>query len=255
MYQLIDSGDGEKLEKFAEVTLIRPCPQALWKKTHESWRADARFTREGGWEATKRMPDHWEIELEGMRFKLKCTSFGHLGIFPEQQPFWRRIKEMQAERVLNLFAYTGGSSMAAALSGAEVTHVDASKPTTLWASENAKINGLSIRWVVEDAQKFLKRAVQRKESYDAIILDPPSFGRGKSGQLFKIEEDLVPILEQCAELLKKPKYLLLTCHTPGITPIVLKQLLSDIFEGEIEWGEMVLKGPHLLPSGAYAFIK
>lgn len=255
MYQLIDSGNGEKFERFGEVTLIRPCGQALWKPKLLEWNADACFNRDHGWEYERRIPEEWEVTIGGLIFKLKCTDFGHLGIFPEQAPFWKKIEESGAKKVLNLFAYSGGSSLAAAKAGADVTHVDAAKGMVQWASENAKLNNLNIRWIVEDARKFLIRAVKRGDHYDGIILDPPTFGRGKSGEVFKIEEDLPKMLQICAKLLKDMKFVLLTCHTPGFTPIILKQLLADTIEGEIEAGEMILEAANLVPSGAYAYLK
>lgn len=255
MYQLIDSGNGEKFERFGDVTLIRPSGQALWKPTLPKWEADARFTREEGWVYLTDFEDEWEVTINGLIFKLKCTDFGHLGIFPEQAPFWKKIQASGAKRVLNLFAYSGGSSLAAAKGGAEVTHVDAARGMVQWASENAKRNQLNIRWIVEDARRFLIRAVKRGDQYDGIILDPPTFGRGKSGEVFKIENDLPKILNLCSALLKETRFVLLSCHTPGFTPIVLKQLLHEVIPGEIEAGEMVLEGPNLVPSGAYAYLQ
>ncbi|MCH9609170.1 MAG: Ribosomal RNA large subunit methyltransferase K/L [Chlamydiales bacterium] len=255
MYQLIDSGSGEKFERFGDYTFIRPCGQALWQRTLPKWEADGHFIRDKGWKLHRSLPREWTIEVGDLTFKLKRTDFGHLGIFPEQAPFWERIQNSGAKKVLNLFAYSGGSSLAAAKGGAQVTHVDAAKGMVQWASENAKLNGVNIRWIVEDARKYLRKALNRHESYDGIILDPPTFGRGKSGEVFKIEDDLLKLLEQCADLLKRPKFLLLTCHTPGFTPLMLEQLVGDYLEGEVEAGEMFLQGPHQVPSGSYVYIE
>lgn len=256
-YQLLDSGQGEKLERFGDIVLIRPCAQAIWRHRlpPETWnRAHARFTREKGnrWEDFRPIPESWIVSIEGIRFQLKRTEFGHLGVFPEHAVFWNLFKPHI--RFLNLFAYSGGASIAAAKAGAEVTHLDAAKGMVGWANENARLNGVSsIRWLVEDARKYLARAVRRKERYDAILLDPPSFGRGKSNEVFKIERDLPVMLNQCRELLSDdPSFVILSCHTPGFTPIVLKQLLQETFSGKFEGDELLLKGPFDIPSGAYA---
>ncbi len=262
-YQLLDSGEGEKLEKFGEVTLIRPAAQAIWnRKRLDLWKkAHARFSRQPAnqWEIYRDVPDTWEVELGGIFFRLKRTDFGHLGIFPEHASLWpwMEVKSVAGARVLNLFAYSGGATLALAKWGAQVTHLDASAPIVAWARDNAHLNGLEqapIRWIVDDARKYLARAVRREESYDAIILDPPTFGRGKQGEIFKIEKDLIPLLQQCKILLsKRPLFFLFTCHTPGYTPLASQHLLQQIFENEkIEAGEMTIEGPLLLPSGTYA---
>lgn len=269
-YELIDSGNGRKLERFGETLLARPAAQALWHPElgDKEWqRADAELTREEEteWQAKKTIKELWTIAIDGIRFQLKLTDFGHVGIFPEQRPQWRWIRELVSRRknpqVLNLFAYSGGSTLAAALGGAEVCHLDASKGMVQWARENALLNGLEeapIRWIIDDVSKFLAREIRRGRRYDAIILDPPTFGRGPKGELFKIEERLLPLLSQCKELLSDdPLFLLLSCHTPGHTPLVLQQILSQYMEGGIiEGGEMALtgkrKGMFVLPSGAFA---
>lgn len=262
-YELIDSGDGEKLERFGRYRLIRPCSQAVWRPQNPTiWKkADAHFSREdkGGWRGKKALSSKWEIECEGIRFLLKATDFGHLGIFPEQRPFWKWIRETvePKERILNLFAYSGGSSLAALQAGASVCHVDASKGMISWAKENLHRNQLQeapIRWIVEDAQKFVARENRRGNQYEGIILDPPSFGRGKSGEVFKIDEAINPLLESIHGLLsKKAKFVLLSCHTPGYTPTVLKQLLAQFFPlNEIDAGEMQLLGDFSVPSGTFA---
>lgn len=203
------------------------------------------------------------MHTAGVSFKLSLTDFGHLGIFPEQKKQWEWIQEhSKGLKVLNLFAYSGGVTLAAAKGGASVCHLDASKGMVAWARENARLNGLEqapIRWIVEDVTKFLKRELKRGSSYDAIILDPPTFGRGSQGEVFKIEEDLFPLLELCFSLLSPaPKFMLLSCHTPGMTPLILEHLLEPLvlkFGGVVEKGEMALEGKQgvkPLPSGGFA---
>ncbi len=275
-YALIDSGNGRKLERFGSFLISRPCSQAVWEPllSENEWnQAHAIFTREGDnkWIKKVAMPDAWSIEVAGIKFKISPTDFGHLGIFPEQKPFWDWIqtivkqahaKRNEAPKVLNLFAYSGGSTLAPAKAGAEVCHLDASKGMVAWARENSALNGLEnapIRWIVDDVTKFLSREIRRGKKYDAIILDPPSFGRGNQGEVFKIEEDLLPILKNCKALLSdKPLFILFSCHTPGFTPIVMRHLLSQMMhdcKGSIDEGEMVLTGQNgvlPLPSGTFS---
>ena len=274
--ELLDSGRGRKLERFGRYVLARPCSQAVWEPRLPAadWEAaDASFDREDGqrWHNRSALPDCWDVTVDGQRFRLSDTDFGHLGIFPEQRAQWRWIRERIAARqdgareaptVLNLFAYSGGSTIAAALAGASVCHLDASRGMVDWAHENARINGLEdhpIRWIPEDAHKFLQRELRRGRRYDAIVLDPPTFGRGKSGEMYKIERDLPETLRLCRELLSdRPLFLLLSAHTPGLTPIVLSNLLAQALDGlapRLESGEMLLSGaPDVLPlpSGAFA---
>ncbi len=275
-YTLLDSGEGEKLEAFGEIILNRPAAQAVWKKQQPAgvWNgATASFDRIKGntWVNRHSLPEEWRIEVEGITFKLSSTDFGHLGIFPEQATSWqwlRRILRSGTGRtgrrpsVLNLFAYSGGSTMASALEGAAVCHLDASKGMVDWARENAALNGLSdapIKWLVDDAIKFLRREVRRGNRYDGIILDPPSFGRGKKGEIFKIERDILPTLDLCGELLSdEPLFLLFSCHTAGFTPRVMENLLTQLMagkKGSIESGEMFLLGrgdTFPLPNGTWA---
>lgn len=276
-YAFLDSGNGEKIERFGELVLIRPCSQAIWSPRLEQsvWRtADARFSRDGGrsssgsdgrWELKRALPEQWQVRVASQLFLLKRTDFGHLGIFPEQAPFWQRIQRHAEKRshlrLLNLFAYSGGASIAAALkSHAKVIHLDASKGMVNWAKENAFANQCTgeISWIVDDGLKFLRRRLRRKERFDAIIADPPTFGRGPQGELFKVERDLPLLLECCRDLLvEEPLFFLLSCHTPGLTPLVLKQMLQTTLQGHkgaVESGEMVLQGNRTydLPSGAYA---
>lgn len=260
-YELLDSGEGKKLERFGAFVLARPAAQALWRAERAVWKSDAAFTRDGekGWAGI--LPPSWEVELAGIRFKLSTTDFGHLGIFPEQAPFWEWLQQILTPRheILNLFAYSGGSTLACAKAGAKVCHLDAAKGMVDWARENAALNGLKeapIRWIVEDVIKFLKREQKREHYYDGIIFDPPSFGRGAKGEVFKIEEDLLELLDLIRSLLvEKPLFVLFTCHTPGFTPLVMQYLMKDMMrdkKGNIDSGEMALPGRRPLPTGTFA---
>lgn len=270
-YELLDSGNGAKLERFGDVVLARPCAQAVWQPQRPAlWKtADATFDREDGnrWHGRRRLPKEWPIDVDGTRFRLSGTDFGHLGIFPEQRAQWAWIRETVAAaprppRVLNLFAYSGGSTLAAARAGAEVCHLDASRGMVQWARANAALNGLEshpIRWIVDDAHKFLNREVRRGRRYDGIILDPPTYGRGGNGETYKIERDLTETLRLCRALLSDaPCFLLLSAHTPGHTPVVLSNVLTQALRGlggAVASGEMLLSGAEdvfPLPSGAYA---
>ena len=274
-YELLDSGDGRKLERFGKYVLARPCSQAMWRpsKSAAEWeRADASFDREDGnrWHGRSNLPREWRIETAGIRFKLGGTDFGHLGIFPEQRAQWRWLRQhveattaVDSSRrlsVLNMFAYSGGSTMAAALGGAEVCHLDASKGMVEWARENARLNGLvdhPIRWIVDDAHKFMKREIRRGHTYDAIILDPPTFGRGAGGEMYKIERDLKDTLGLVKDLLSEsPSFVLFSSHTPGLSQIVAENILGQLFPtATLESGEMLLEPAHSnafsCPSGIY----
>ena len=269
-YELLDSGDGRKLERFGKYVLARPCSQALWRpaRSPADWsRADAAFDREDGnrWHGRSNLPKDWQIETAGMRFKLGGTDFGHLGIFPEQRAQWtwirekvrRKKEEGRSIRVLNLFAYSGGSTLAAALGGAEVCHLDASKGMVEWARENARMNGLAerpIRWIVDDAHKFMRREIRRGRKYEAIILDPPTFGRGAGGEMYKIERDLQETLGLVRDLLSdRPAFVLFSSHTPGLSEVVAQNILGQLFpSAKLEAGEMLLEGASLpCPSGIY----
>ena len=276
-YALLDSGNGRKLERFGAYVLTRPCAQAIWRPRlpPAEWEAaHAAFDRESGnrWHSRERLPDEWNVEVDALRFRLSGTDFGHLGIFPEQRESWRWIGErvqaargaaaQEPVRVLNLFAYSGGSTLAAARAGAEVCHLDASAGMVEWARANAALNALEqapIRWIVDDAHKFLARELRRGRRYEGLILDPPSFGRGAKGEVYKIERDLPQTLDLCRQLFSAaPRFLLLSAHTPGITPAVLENLLAERFEdvpGRLASGEMALAGAagvRPLPSGCMA---
>ena len=266
-YELLDSGDGRKLERFGKYVLARPCSQALWRPAldESAWlRADASFDREEGnrWHGRGNLPKAWNIETAGIKFKLGGTDFGHLGIFPEQRTQWEWIMDRmrgtgKGKRVLNLFAYSGGSTMAAALGGAEVCHLDASKGMVEWARDNARLNGLAdapIRWIVDDAHKFMKREIRRGRRYDAVVLDPPTFGRGAGGEMYKIERDLKETLSLVGDLLVDcPSFVLFSSHTPGISPVAAENILGQLFHNaDLESGEMLLEGEGLsCPSGIY----
>ena len=275
-YALLDSGDGKKLERFGPLTLARPCAQAVWKPTlpDTAWaRADATFDRADGnqWHNRTALPANWDIRTAGIAFRLSGTDFGHLGIFPEQRAQWTWIRDTvtraRATRdapvsVLNLFAYSGGSTLAAALGGAEVCHLDASKGMVQWARDNARLNSLQdhpIRWIADDAHTFLSREIRRGRRYDAVILDPPTFGRGQNNELYKIEKDLPDTLRLCRDLLTPdPLFILLSAHTPGYSPVVLQNVLAQAtagLPGTHASGEMLLTGaPGVPPTpcGAYA---
>lgn len=273
-YELIDSGDGRKLERFGAWVLERPCAQAAWRPQLPQRRWDAAgatFSRHGRmqWVVRGELPEGWDVEVAGQRMRLSRTDFGHLGLFPEQRALWlwsgdrlraAAVDRGRAPRLLNLFAYSGGATIAAARAGAEVCHVDASKGMVGWARDNAALNGLQqapIRWIVDDAVKFLRREIRRGSRYDAIVLDPPTFGRGARGEVYKIERGLQETLACCAELrTEQPLFVLLSSHTPGFTPTVLQNLLSDFMgPGAVQSEEMLLTGGTdvwPVPSGAWA---
>lgn len=274
-YLLVDSGNGRKLERFGPYLLSRPCSQAVWtpQLSNKEWdKADATFSREqeNKWTNKRALPDAWDIEVAGIRFKISPTDFGHLGIFPEQESSWEwmqskiesHLTSQFKPRVLNLFAYSGGATLAAAKAGAAVCHLDASKGMVTWARENAALNRLEkapIRWIVEDVKKFLLREHKRGSRYEGIILDPPSFGRGAQGEIFKIEDSIVSLLQDCRALLSdRPLFILFSCHTPGFSPLVMHHLMIQAMhglKGKLDIGEMVLSGKERaldVPSGTYA---
>lgn len=272
-YKLLDSGNGRKLEQFGKITLDRPCSQAVWAPQNPSiWKsAHAYFTRKNGleWRGRDKLPDSWHAYINGVKMKLSTTDFGHLGAFPETRAMWNWITQTIETKsrtrkapinFLNLFAYSGGATLAAAQGGAHCCHVDASKGMVQWARENAKLNQLQehpIRWIVDDCNKFLQREIKRGRRYDAILLDPPSFGRGKGGELYKIEHALIETLQLVKSVLsEQPVFVYLTSHTPGFTPIVLQNLLSQLLpKGKIECGEMLLTGApetYTVPSGTWS---
>lgn len=249
-YRLLDSGNFEKLEQVGPFRMIRPSPQAVWKPSQPKlWgKVDATFRRfaggDGKWTIENPlMRKPWTIEYGGVALQIELTDFGHLGLFAEQRMNWQRIRNLCHEgsrndpdfHVLNLFAYTGGSSLAAAQGGAHVAHVDASKTSVAWARNNADANKLSeapIRWLIDDVQKFVQREIRRNRLYKGIILDPPSFGRGTGGETWKIEENLIDLLESLKSILHPEfSFFLLSSHSTGYTPIAMQNLLSSLLKG------------------------
>ena len=271
-YKLIDSGDGEKLERFGSTVLARPDPQALWRKhlPESQWKAaDGYFTRTeagGDWKYKKEKPDKWQIEHGGLKFLINPTSFKHTGIFPEQAVNWDWMRDVlkgnEGADVLNLFGYTGGASLACAQVGAKVVHIDGSKSAIAWARENAELSGLvdkPIRWILEDARIFVGREVKRGNKYDGIIMDPPAFGHGANKEVWKIEEDFLPLVEDCIKLLKdKPLFFIINGYSAGYSAIAYRnvlQVLVEKFGGSIEIGELTLEETvtkRLLPCGIFA---
>ncbi|MFM2357609.1 MAG: hypothetical protein RJA61_346 [Candidatus Parcubacteria bacterium] len=272
-YELIDSGDGEKLERYGQIKVRRPDPQALWKKhvPKGDWdNADASYVRaveKGSWSTKPGLPAEWSISLDAFTFFIKLSAFKHTGIFPEQFQNWKWIDEKVKKagrkiKVLNLFGYTGGASIAAALAGAEVTHVDGSKSAVTWAHKNATASGVSedsVRWIVDDVRAFVKREIKRGEKYDAIIMDPPNFGRGAKGEVWKIENHFLTLLDSCKEILSElPQFVLINGYAAGYSALgyenALKGMMSS-FKGNTEVGEVVLvesQSKRILPSGIFA---
>ena len=248
-YEFIDSGDFEKLERFGRYVVRRPEPQAIWRRslTEQEWRrlADASFLRDGRseergeWRLRSGMPSRWTVDYayEGMRLRMRLglTSFKHVGLFPEQAANWDFIRERVASagrpvRVLNLFAYSGGATLAAAAGGAEVFHVDAAKGMVAWAKENAVASGLAdrpIHWIVDDCGKFIQRELRRGRKYDGIIMDPPSYGRGPGGEIWKLEDCIYDLISQCEEVLSdKPLFFAVNSYTTGLSPAVMEYMLK-----------------------------
>ena len=242
-YELIDCSRGEKLERWGDHILVRPDPQAIWNtpRTCRQWKKpDARYSRSstggGQWEI-KNVPDRWTVDYGELTFNIKPMNFKHTGLFPEQAANWDFAMEKirNAGRpisVLNLFAYTGGATIACAAAGANVCHVDAAKGMVAWAKENAKSSGLEnapIRWIVDDCAKFVEREIRRGRKYDAIIMDPPSYGRGPSGEIWRLEENLYPFVELVSQVLSdEPLFFLINSYTTGLAPSVLTYILETL---------------------------
>lgn len=268
-YELIDSGNNRKLERYGEYIVSRPDTQSIWKplKEHDWHTAHAHFYWKGGrsqWEADTPLPASWNIAWEDTRFIVRLTSFKHTGIFPEQAVNWTWIKEcvqrLESPRVLNLFGYTGVASVVAAQAGAQVTHVDASRQSVTWARENAELSGITtgIRYILDDADKFARREVRRGAKYEGIILDPPAFGRGPKGETWKIEENLPELFDSVRELLSDApgSFLLLNGYAAGYTPRSFFQLLESYFGSDIsyEYGELRIPESHstrVISAGIY----
>lgn len=259
-YELIDAGEGMKLERFGTYLLMRPDPQALFPKTLDEshWqKADARFLRKGShteWVINQKLPASWVIEYGSLKLQIKPTSFKHVGLFPEQLSNWiwieKTIKQSKRKniKVLNLFGYTGGASLAALYAGTDVTHIDGSKATYAWGKKNQELSGLQtgkIRWLIDDTMSFLKKEIKRKNTYDAIIMDPPSFGHGPNGELWKIEEHFIELMNLCQKVLSdKPLFFVVNGYGSGFSPIAYKNnllFLEEQFGGSFEYGELLLE--------------
>ena len=258
-YAVLDASGGEKLERWGDYTLVRPDPQVIWNtpKDDPGWRRpDARYARSstgGGQWLQHSLPERWQVRYGDLTFNVKPMNFKHTGVFPEQAANWDYLRATirsagRPVRVLNLFAYTGGATLAAAAAGAEVCHVDAAKGMVAWAKENAKSSGLAekpIRWIVDDCAKFVEREIRRGKRYDAVIMDPPSYGRGPSGEIWKLEQDLYPFLELVTRVLSDdPLFFIINSYTTGLAPSVLGYLLDTLvtarFGGGSESAELGL---------------
>jgi 23S rRNA (cytosine1962-C5)-methyltransferase len=274
-YEILDTSSGEKLERWGKYILLRPDPQVIWntERTAPEWKKlNAHYHRSksggGEWEFMK-LPEQWSINYGELTFNLKPFTFKHTGLFPEQAVNWdwfsEKIRKRKAEggevKVLNLFAYTGGATLAAAAAGAKVTHVDASKGLVGWAKENAVSSGLAdapVRWLVDDCVKFVEREIRRGNKYDGIIMDPPSYGRGPKGEIWKLEEKIYPFIELCSQLLSdEPLFFLVNSYTTGLAPAVLTYMISTAvkskFGGTVESEEIglpVRESGLVLPCGA-----
>ena len=272
-YEILDMANGEKLERWGNIYLIRPDPQIIWKdKSYPNkWNmANARYNRSntggGAWEYKKRLPESWQIKYKNLTFNVKPMGFKHTGLFPEQAVNWdwmiKKIKDSKREiNVLNLFAYTGGATVACLSAGAKVCHVDSSKGMTTWAKENVESSGLRdrpVRFIIDDVIKFVQREIRRERKYDAIIMDPPSYGRGKNGEVWQFENNISDLVELCTKVLSDdPLFFLINSYTTGISSKVLENLLylnMKNVKGTISSGEIGLPmkdSKLVLPCGIY----
>jgi len=268
-WDLIDCGNGQKLERYGPVTVVRPEPQAMWSPARADWDPDATFVpgsdEEGGgrWVQHRPVPRQWELSLGGVRFNASLTPFRHLGFFPDMAPQWDWMRARAADAdVLNLFGYTGVGSLLLSEAGARLVHVDASKKSVEQGKENAKLSGQSerpIRWIVDDASKFTAREVRRGRRYDGIILDPPKFGRGPEGEVWRLEEGLAPLLADCRKLLdQESRFLILTVYAVRMSALAIGELVEQTFGdlgGMVEMGEMAVREEArglLLPTAIFA---
>ena len=271
-YEILDMANGEKLERWGNVYLIRPDPQIIWKDKSfpNKWKdANAKYNRSstggGSWQYNKKVPENWQIKYKDLTFNIKPMGFKHTGLFPEQAVNWdwmiSKIKNAKREiKVLNLFAYTGGATVACSYAGASVCHVDSSKGMTTWAKENIASSGLSnrpVRFIVDDVVKFVNREIRRENKYDAIIMDPPSYGRGTNGEVWKFEENIEELVELCSKVLTdEPLFFLINSYTTGISSMVLENILRLNIKkkGKISHGELGLPMTNsklILPCGIY----
>ena len=271
-YEVLDTGEGEKLERWGNIILQRPDPQTIWPKAEpRMWeKADAVYHRSekggGQWEFRKTLPERWTVQWEKIKFFVRPTGFKHTGLFPEQEANWRWMAQLIQEsgrseiKVLNLFGYTGGATLACAAAGAQVTHVDAAKGMVQWAKENRQLSGLpetSCRWIVEDALAFVRREIRRGHTYDGILMDPPSYGRGPSGEVWKLENELYGLVETCSQALSAdPLFFLINSYTTGFQASVLSNMiekcLTPRYHGNIDSQELCLpvRTGGVLPCGA-----
>ena len=273
-YEILDMADGEKLERWKDIVLVRPDPQIIWKQKSfpAKWKeANARYVRSstggGNWEYTKKVPEVWQVHYKNLTFNLKPMGFKHTGLFPEQAVNWDWMmdkikKQNRPIKVLNLFAYTGGATVACLAAGASVCHVDSSKGMVSWAKENVSASGLqdkSVRYIVDDVVKFVSREIRRQNTYDAIIMDPPSYGRGTNGEVWKFEENVEELVELCSKILSdNPLFFLINSYTTGISSTVLTNILEmhvqNKHKGILKAGEVGLpmkKSDLILPGGMF----
>ena len=272
-YEILDMANGEKLERWNNIYLIRPDPQIIWKEKSypEKWKqANARYNRSssggGNWQRYKKIPDAWQVKYKDLTFNIKPMGFKHTGLFPEQAVNWdwmiNKIKNAGREiKVLNLFAYTGGATVACSYAGASVCHVDSSKGMVTWAKENVASSGLAdrpVRYIIDDVTKFVQREIRRGNKYDAIIMDPPSYGRGKNGEVWQFENNIADLVELCSQVLSdKPLFFLINSYTTGISAKVLENILTLKLHkkyGKLSSGEIGLpmkESNLILPCGIY----
>lgn len=274
-YELLDASRGERLERWGDIILIRPDPQILWDTPRRDprWKqAHARYHRSntggGQWERYRPIPDSWQIKYGDLTFALKPMGFKHTGLFPEQAVNWDKMASLirgadRPIKVLNLFGYTGGATLACVAAGAHVTHVDASKGMVAWGKENAALSGLAdrpMRWLVDDCGKFVQRELRRGNTYDGILMDPPSYGRGPGGEVWKLEEQIYPLVQECVKLLSdKPLFFLINSYTTGLSPSVMQYVLGSLLPKGLngtlsadEIGLPVAASGMVLPCGATA---
>ncbi len=277
-YELIDCSDGERLERWGDVILIRPDPQIIWKtpKIHPLWKkADARYIRSssggGKWEVYRKLPERWTVNYKELAFNVKPMGFKHTGIFPEQAANWDLVADCiknagRPVKVLNMFAYTGAATVSALKAGASVTHVDASKGMVQWAKENARSSSVedkSVRWLVDDCVKFVEREIRRGNHYDIIIMDPPSYGRGPGGEIWKLEDEVYSLCEKSVKLLTDDSLMfLISSYTTGLSPAVMEYILSSLINPKFgggassdELGLPVTASGGVLPCGSAAVWK
>ncbi|MDQ8185632.1 class I SAM-dependent methyltransferase [Pelagicoccus sp. SDUM812002] len=271
-YEILECGEGMKKERWGDVVLVRPDPQVIWPRATPDWgKYDALYQRSskggGNWDYRKSLPESWIIKYKDRRFKIRPTNFKHTGLFPEQAVNWdwfgKKIKDSpKPAKVLNLFGYTGGATVAAAAAGAEVCHVDAAKGMVAWCRENAALSNLSeapIRYIVDDCMKFVEREIRRGTKYQGIIMDPPSYGRGSKGEVWQFERDLYGLLQKCTKIFDSSGlFFLVNAYTTGVSPTVVGNLLREsmsAFQGNVSSGEVGLpiSGTlNTLPCGLYA---